>query len=163
MPVIKSLRLPKDLGSFPQQELHEMQLYVARSDVIANTDSTSMTNLFKLQQPYVIAGIGYAVGADPWEDSAGNGCNVILQIGDTTTANKYATLTQAELGASDRSGTIWVWEESTGTAVDFITMTLDHGLVTSDAAEGAGQVYLWVIWSPRPEKLSWANRRSSYT
>jgi hypothetical protein len=162
MPNVKSLRLPKDLGNFPNSELHEMQLYISRSDIVSNTDSTAMTNLFKLSQPYVIAGIGFSVGND-WADSAGLGLNVIAQIGDTTTADKYATLTMAELGSTQRSGTIWCWEESTGSAVDFITLTLDHGGVSSDAAEGSGDFYLYVIWSPRAEKLNWANRKASVT
>lgn len=162
MPNIKSLRLPKDLGSFPQQELHDMQFYVSRSDLITSTCSTAMTNLFKLQQPYIIKSIGWAC-VDAWESSGSVPLSVIAQIGDTTTAGKYCTLTMAELGSTVRSGEINVWEESTGSAVDFITVTLDHGAISSDAAEGSGQFYIWVVWSPRPEKMSWANRRATYS
>jgi len=161
-PIIKSLRLPKDLGSFPQQELHDHQLYVVRSDNISNTDSTTLTNLFKLEKPYVISGIGYAC-VDAWESSAAVPLSIIAQIGDTTTVNKYCTLTIAELGSSVKSGVFNVWEESTGTGADFITLTLDHGAISSDAAEGSGEFYIWVVWSPKAEKVSWANRKSTYS
>ena len=162
MPNTKSLRLPKDLGSFPQQELHDMQFYVERADVITNTDSTALTNLFKLQQPYVIMGIGYAC-LDAWNDSASLPLSAIIQVGDTTTVDKYATFTIADLGSSTKSGFINVWEESSGTSVDFITCTIDHGAITSDAAEGSGELSLWVVFSPRAEKHSFMNRKATYS
>jgi hypothetical protein len=158
---IKSLRLP-DAVDWPQQELHDMQFYVERSDNISCTESTATANIFKLQQPYIIKEIGWAC-IDAWESSASVPYSVIIKVGDTATVNKYGTLTIAELGSTVRSGTIAAWEESTGTSVDFITMTIDHGAISSDAAEGSGEMYLWVVWAPRAEKMSWANRRQVYS
>ena len=124
---------------FSDKQLHEQQIYSLKATASDITYAADSVLAFDLPHNCLIHSFGYkcitAWDADP-----------IVQVGTSTAADKFCTLTIAELGLAGQSGMKMVQEEivaSDYTATGFnVTVTFDQN------SAGAGAIDLWLYYRP---------------
>jgi len=129
----------------PQQHLHETMIYSLKATASDITYGAATTGIlvFELPDACLIESIGYkcltAWDADP-----------IVQIGTSTDADRFCTLTIAELGSTEKSGLIAVGEEVLGTEYGgYVSSTGFNIWVTFDQnSASAGAMDLWLYYRP---------------
>lgn len=129
----------------PQKGLHETMIYSLKATASDITYAAATTGIliFELPKASLIESIGYkcitAWDADP-----------IVQIGTSTDADRFCTLTIAELGSTEKSGLIAIGEEVLGTEYGgYISSTGFNVIVTFDQnSASAGAMDLWLYYRP---------------
>jgi hypothetical protein len=124
---------------FPQKQLHELQIYSLKATASDITYAADSVLAFEFPHNCVIHSFGYkcitAWDADP-----------IVQIGTSTSADKFCTLTIAELGEDGKSGVKMVQEEIV--ASDFDATGFNVTLTFDQNSAGAGAMDLWLYYRP---------------
>lgn len=136
---------------FPLKELTELGVYAvkANSSDLTFAAATTGVTLFELptgrgvtNDGFLVIGFGYRA-TQAWST-----LKPIVQLGTSTDADKFGTLTGAELNQVGRRGVLWCFEEmvssdyaSTGMNV---IATFDHG----DATKTTGTMDIWMFFKP---------------
>lgn len=147
---VKDLR--KLAPDFPIKELTELGVYAvkANSSDITYAAATTGVTLFELPQGannvtndgFLVIGFGFRA-TQAWST-----LRPVVQLGTSTDADKFGTLSGADLNQVGRRGVLWCFEEmvssdyaSTGFNV---IATFDHG----DATVTTGTMDIWMFFKP---------------
>lgn len=128
------------------RDLAQLQLYaaVAPSSDLTSAASTAGVKAFELplgDNGLVVMGIGYRC-VTAWSHP------MSAQIGTSTDADKFGTITYAQMGTAGQSGMLWCFERMVSSDYSAtganVMVTFEHG----DASPTAGEMELWAVFKP---------------
>ena len=121
---------------FPQKQLHELQIYSVMATASDLTHAADSSLLFELPEGCLVHSIGWEV-LEAWDTPP------TIQIGSSTDADSFCTLTIAELGLAGNAGAKMVGKRVTSTYTSTgrnITATCLQNSATT------GEMNIWLYY-----------------